>query len=189
MSSDRLHSYFFNCPCCNQTHLRLFEYYAKFYGLIPDNVPLSHFKTDVSMLERVVMDEENFAGRSVGIGESTFRCGNCNEFFKFDDYISEPKKLNEDEKRYANCKFKPITMLRENAIKNAFEMLVKLTHNRGYQINAETGEISFKDGNGKEYKFKIGEELISTFYGDNKNFKVQPYDLVSEYLKSVNMEA
>ena len=186
MSNDRLKSYFFNCPCCNQTHIRLFEYYAKFYGQIPDNIPLSNFK-DVSMIERVVMDEENFAGRSVGVGDSIFRCGNCNEFFKFEDSISYPKRLNNDELRYANMKFKPITMLRENAMKNAFDMLVKLTQNRGYQVDAESGEICFLDGNGREYKFKIGEELIDTFYGNNKNFKVQPYDLAGEYIKSTKV--
>lgn len=183
MDEKRLHSYYFECPCCNQLHARLFDYYAKFYGYIPEDVPLSSVHTEVSMIERVAMDEDNFAGRSVGLGDSTFRCGNCNEFFKFYDTKSNAVALTQEEKQVALAKFKPITMLRETAIKNAFDMLVKLTANRGYQVDAETGEICFLDGNGKEYKFKIAEELIDTFYGDNANFKVQPYDLASEILK------
>ncbi len=187
MDTNRLHSYFFNCPCCDQLYLRSFEYYAKFYGFIPEDVPLSSVHNEVSVYERVVLDEDNYVGRSVGVGDSTFRCGKCNEFFKFNDTVSQPVKLTVEEKEIAYSKFKPITMLRETAIKNAFDMLVKMTANRGYHIDAEKGEISFVDASGKEYSFKIAEELINTFYADNANFKVQPYNLAEEYLKNPGM--
>ena len=162
----------FNCPCCTQPHARLFEYYAKFRGFIPENEPLSKYP-DASMLERVVMDEENFAGRSLSLGESVFRCGNCFEYFKFDDYISEPVKLLEDEKAYVNSRFKPVSLYKNDAIKNAFEMLKKLTSNYDYQIDEYTGEISFADANGKRYSFNIGNQLVDGFFKDNPNFEIK----------------
>lgn len=172
METKRLHSYIFNCPCCSQPHARLFEYYAKFRGLIPENEPLKNYP-DATMIERVVMDEENFAGRSLSIGESVFRCGNCYEFFKFDDHYSEPTTLTVEEKECVQSKFRPVSMFRVDAIKNAFDMLKKLTYNNGYQINEFTGEISFNDANGRKYTFKIGDALVDGFFKDNPNFEIK----------------
>ncbi len=172
MNSKRLQSYYFNCPCCTQPHARLFEYYAKFHGYIDEKDPLENYP-DASLYERVVMDEENYAGKTLSLGESTFRCGNCYEFFKFDDYVSEPFKLSPTEAEEAKTKFKPITMYKYDAIKNAFEMLKRLSDNRGYRINDLTGEITIVDGNGREYVFNFGNELIDAFYQGNPNFAVR----------------
>lgn len=171
MENKRLHSYFFNCPCCSQPHARLFEYYAKFRGLIPETEPITE-QMDATLIERVVMDEDRFAGRSLTVGDGVFRCGNCYEFFKFNGPYTDAVSLSREEKEIAITKFKPVRMRKYDAMRNAFEMLKKLTTNNGYSIDDTTGEICFLDGNGKEYKFKIADELIEEFYGANPNFKV-----------------
>ena len=51
----RLQSYYFECPCCKTTQKRLFEYYAKFHGLIDEKERLENFR-DASMLERTIID-------------------------------------------------------------------------------------------------------------------------------------
>ena len=118
MEKDRLMSYKFNCPCCGEPHKRLFEYFAKFYGMVPDDVPLASVHTEKTMIERVTMDDGTYEGRSlpVGSGESTFRCGNCNEFFKFDDYNVEPRRLSKKEEDLAKTKFKPMVIINGRAV-------------------------------------------------------------------------
>lgn len=172
MGNKRLHSYFFNCPCCSQPHARLFEYYAKFRGLIPETEPITE-QMDATLIERVVMDEDRFAGRSLTVGDGVFRCGNCYEFFKFDGPYTDAVKLTKEEKENAVAKFKPISMRKQDAMRNAFEMLKKLTTNNGYSIDDTTGEICLFDGNGREYKFKIADEIVESFYNENPNFVVE----------------
>lgn len=168
---QRLHTYFFNCPCCTQPHARVYEYYAKFRGFIPETEPLTP-SMNAELFERVVMDEDRFAGRSVSVGDGFYRCGNCFEFFKFEGDYSEAVTLSKEEREIAISKFKPISLNKINAIRNAFEMLKKLTSNNGYSIDDTTGEICFFDANGKEYKFKIADELILGFYDNNPNFQI-----------------
>ena len=180
MGNKRLHSYFFNCPCCSQPHARLFEYYAKFRGLIPETEPITE-QMDATLIERVVMDEDRFAGRSLTVGDGVFRCGNCYEFFRFDGPYTDAVALTMDEKEVAISKFKPVKMQKQDAMKNAFEMLKKLTTNNGYSIDDMTGEICFLDGNGKEYKFKIAEELVEGFFKSNPNFTVENYKTYQTY--------
>ncbi len=172
MSQNRLHSYYFNCPCCTQPHARLFEYYAKFRGMIPENEPITP-EMNATVMERVVMDEDRFVGRSTSLGDSVFRCGNCFEFFKFEDTVSDPVKLSKDEEEIAISKFKPIPLYKSDAIKFALDMFKKISTNDGYSINEETGEISIFDGNGREYCFKIADELVNGMLKNNPNFEIK----------------
>lgn len=168
---QRLHTYFFSCPCCSQPHARVYEYYAKFLGFIPETTPITE-QMNAKLFERVVMDEERFAGKSVTVGDGIYRCGNCYEFFKFEGPYSDAVALEPSEREIAISRFKPVSYRKEDAMKRAFDILVKLTTNNGYTVDDTTGEICFLDGNGKEYKFKIGQELIDSFYSDNPNIHV-----------------
>ena len=60
MEKDRLMSYKFNCPCCGEPHKRLFEYFAKFYGMIPEDVPLDSVHTEKSMIEQHIKTDKGW---------------------------------------------------------------------------------------------------------------------------------
>ena len=177
MEKDRLMSYKFNCPCCGEPHKRLFEYFAKFYGFIPDEVPLASVPNEKSMLERVVMDDGTYEGRSlpVGNGESTFRCGNCFEYFKFDsrDFGVDPRPLVYTEKEQAKQKFKPITIIYRNAVMNALASFDSLINKFGCDYDEDTKELVVKNENGKEFRFDFAEQLVDVFYKNNPMFDMK----------------
>ncbi len=173
MENKRLRSYNFKCPCCEQFHKREFEYIAKYHGFISEKENLSDFD-DPSMIEWVSMDDGTYEGRSVRSGEeSVFRCGNCYEFFKFDDYEAEPRKLTENEERLAKYQFKPITIIKNNAVMNSVASFVTLVNKYGCSYDQETGDIIVKNEDGKEFKFNIAEQLFETLYAKNPMFDVK----------------
>lgn len=169
--SERLRSYPFKCPCCEKQHKRVFEYMAKFRGFIPEEESLEQY-SEVSMLERAVMPESD-EKRSIKVeNEPIFRCGNCFEFFRFDDNVSEPRRLNEVEKRYAKAMFKPVDIPYERAAMNSVAFFDQLINKRGCSVDYCTGEIVLYGEDGETYRLDIGKELVKAFY-DNPNFKVK----------------
>ncbi len=174
MENKRLKSYDFKCPCCSEPHRRLFEYYGKYYGLIPEVEGIPEDK-EVTLLERVVMhDETTFEGsRSIGIGDSVFRCGNCYEYFKFADTYSLPDKLTPSEKEEAEKKFKPITVLKNGAVMNAVASFDALINKCGCVYDENTNQIVIRDGKGREFRLDIADQLFEAFYGNNPMFDVK----------------
>ena len=103
MDNKRLRSYNFRCPCCNAKHKRLFEYYAKFHGLIEEDEPFPTH-VPVGMLDRVEIESDTYESKTLtvsgdAIEDKTYRCGNCYEFFKFTDNYSDPIRLLEREEK------------------------------------------------------------------------------------------
>ena len=172
MDSKRLKSYNFKCPCCSEPHTRLFEYYAKFRGMIPEDQPLPE-GVEVNMLERVVMDNGTYEGRSVTAGDGIFRCGNCFEFFKFNDKISEPVGLTQAEQRTANFLFKPIKVTYYQAVMNSIATFDSLLNSTGCEYDEVSRKIIVKNKNGKEYRLDFADELVKAFYGNNPNFEIK----------------
>ena len=170
---DRLKSYQFNCPCCNEKHTRLFEYYAKFYGFIPEDRDIETVPNEKYMLERVVIDGGVETKRSMTVGDGVFRCGNCFEFFKFEDKTSQPIRILEKDKNLALTKFKPIVMLKEDAVMNSVAAFDSMINVNGCEYEAETGSIVIHGNDGKVFKFNIAEQLFQTFYGNNPMFDIK----------------
>ena len=175
MQKERLKSYKFNCPCCKQGHNRLFEYYAKFYGPIPENQDLEQFK-DIQLIERVVSDEPSIQGNSIGAGDSTFRCSNCYEFFKFDGSTGDPRQLFGFDKKIVEERFEPIPLTYEQAVMNSLAMLDELLNKNGCVFDERTGEILITRQDGKEYSFGFADSLVKSFYGENKNYEIRGFD-------------
>ncbi len=174
MIIEKLRSYDFNCPCCKQPHRRLFDYFQKYHGAVAEDVVLTD-DMDIQMLERSVMDDGTYEGRTLTIGNSTFRCGNCHEYFKFYDneFESPPVRLSENEKRFAETRFKPITIIKDNAIMNAVASFDSLVNRFGCSFDSEDGSIVILNEQGKEFRFKIADELMRVLYEGNPTFDVK----------------
>ena len=175
MENARLRSYDFKCPCCSEPHRRLFEYYGKFMGAIPEDQELPADR-EVSMLEIASMKDQTVFenSRSMSVGNSTFRCGKCHEFFRFPDTnFSAPMLLVGKEKEDAIKNFKPITIVKRAAVMNALGSLVGLLNQNGCVFDEETNEIVIRDGRGAEYRLQIADQLFNTFYKDNPMFDVK----------------
>ena len=170
---NRLKSYQFNCPCCNEKHTRLFEYYAKFYGYIPEDVDIESVPNEKQMIERVVINDGVDTKRSMTVGDGIFRCGNCYEFFKFNDKESQPTRILEKDKNYALFKFKPIVMMKEDAVMNSVAAFDTMINNNGCEYEAETGSIVIRGNNGEVFKIGIAEQLFEAFYGKNPMFEIK----------------
>ena len=178
MESARLRSYDFKCPCCSEPHKRLFEYYAKFMGAIPEGEELPTDR-EVSMIEMASMKDQTVFenSRSVAVGNSTFRCGKCHEFFKFNDTnFAPPVMLTGKERDDAIKKFKPITVIRRAAILNSLGSLVSLLNQYGCVYDEVTNMIVIRDGRGAEYRIDIADQLYDAFYKDNPMFDVKKND-------------
>lgn len=177
MDNTRLRSYDFRCPCCNAKHKRLFEYYAKFHGLIGEDEPIpTHVPS--YMLERVVLESETYESKSLtvtsdALEDKTYRCGNCYEFFKFVDNTSEPMKLLEREKKVAVSSFKPLEITYEKAVMNAMATLDAVINKNGCAFDEDSKEVVIFGERGKEYRLKIDDELVKAFYADNPMFQVK----------------
>ena len=165
----RLQSYYFECPCCKTTQKRLFEYYAKFHGLIDERDRLENYR-DPLMLERVIIDGVDERKTIKIEGEPIFRCGMCYEFFRFDDNVSEPRRLSEPEKMDAMARFKPVKLSPDVAVMNSVAFFDKLLNENGCTINAN-GEVVICGNNGAVYTFDIAQALVSAFY-NNPNMVV-----------------
>lgn len=176
MDDKRLRSYRFKCPCCEAKHERLFEYYAKFYGLLNEDEPFPTH-VPVSMLERVVLESDTYESKSLSVSgegfKSTFRCGNCYEFFKFNDEFSDPVKLSYDETMEARGSFKPITLSYEKAVMNSVAIFDSIINKNGCAYDEDKKELVIFGERGKEYRMKIDEEFVKAFYGNNPMFYVQ----------------
>lgn len=165
----RLQSYYFECPCCNSTQKRLFEYYAKFHGFIDEKEKFEDFK-DPSLLERIVIDGAD-ERRTIKIeGEPIYRCGVCYEYFKFDDNFSPPRELTEPEKIDANIRFRPVSVTPDVAVMNSVAFFDKLLNENGCSINPN-GEVEIHGNNGAIYTFDIADALVNAFY-NNPNMVV-----------------
>jgi len=174
MESKRLRSYEFRCPCCSEPHRREFKYFARFMGEIPEEDELPKDR-EVTMVEMAVMKDQTVfeESRSMSLGDSVFRCGKCHEFFKFLDPTSNPSKLQPDERKVAENKFKPITVVKRNAVLNSIGSLVSLLNKYGCIYDEDTNSIVIRDENGKEYDFAIADQLFNAFYGNNPMFDVK----------------
>ena len=180
MKNERLVSYKFGCPCCNEPHTRIFDYYAKFKGYIPEIEDLDKYK-EVQMLERVVMNGEIYEERSLPAGDSTFRCGKCFEFFKFDDKTSKPRILTEEEKIKTKEKFKPIPIDKEVAVLNSVASFDHLINKYGCKYDVRTGNLVIIDDKNREITINIAEQLLDVFYRTNPNFEVRSNILCDDY--------
>ena len=174
MDIKRLKSYDFQCPCCLEPHKRLFEYYAKFHGEIPEGEEFPK-DADISMIQRAVMhDQTTFEGsRTIAVDKGVFRCGNCYEYFKFNDETSEPIKLGPEESKSFDKGFKPIIVLKKNAMMNAMASLDGLLNTYGCEYDENTNEIVISYGRGKEIRLDIANQLFEAFYKDNPMFDVK----------------
>lgn len=177
MEIKRLKSYDFKCPCCSEPHRRQFDYLAKFMGFIPEVEPLPTDR-EVTMLDRAVMHDQTIyeGSRTMPIGDKVFRCGNCYEYFKFEDNESLPVKLSENEKQDVERKFKPITVVKRNAVMNAVASFDSLLNAQGCVFDEETNEIVIRTKQGKEIRLDIAEQLYHAFYDDNPMFDVKPHE-------------
>ena len=177
METKRLKSYDFKCPCCSEPHRRQFEYYAKFMGFIPEVEELPTDR-DVTMLDRAVMhDESTFENsRTMPVGDGVFRCGNCYEYFKFEDQESLPVKLSEQERVEAERNFKPIKIVKRNAVMNAVASFDSLLNACGCVYDEETNDIVITTKQGKQIKLNIAEQLYEAFYNGNPMFDVKPHE-------------
>ena len=175
MDNNRLRSYDFRCPCCEEPHRRLFEYYVKFAGMLPEDQEIPKDR-EVSMIERVTMKDQTVYedSRSITLGDSTFRCGKCHEFFKFNgtDY-SAPILLSGKEKDDAVKKFKPLKIVKRTAVMNSLASLVSLVNQYGCTYDEKDNSLVVVDKDGKEFRFKIVSELFDAFYKDNPMFDVK----------------
>lgn len=179
--NDRLKSYEFECPCCKEQHKRLFEYFAAFKGKIGDNEPLENFR-DVSMLERVQINDGIYENRSLPVGDSTFRCGNCHEYFKFDEIDSIPRKLEKQELVEAQKKFKPISIDYETAVMNAVATFDSLINQYGCTYDKRNEKIVIQNDKGKKFEFDFARQLYEAFYKNNPSFAVRNEDeFIKEY--------
>ena len=176
MENTRLRSYRFRCPCCEAKHQRLFEYYAKFHGLIKEDEPFPTH-VPVSMLERVVLEGNTYESKSLSVPgdefKSTFRCGNCFEFFKFNDDVSDPVKLSYDEQFEARGHFRPIELTYEKAVLNSVAIFDSIINKNGCAFDEDSKELVIYGERGKEYRMKIDEEFVKAFYADNPMFYVK----------------
>ena len=175
MDNARLRSYDFKCPCCSEPHTRLFEYYQKFRGLVPEDEEISSDR-EVSMLERVSMKDQTVfeESRSIGMGDSVFRCGKCHEFFKFNgtDFV-DPELIVGAEKEKIEQEFNPIVIVKRNAVMNSVASFVSLVEKYGCTYDEKEEALVIRDENGKEYKLPIARQLFDTFYKDNPMFNVK----------------
>lgn len=167
----RLKSYQFKCPCCNVKHERLFEYFTKFQGPIKEYESLEDYP-DAYMMERVVVSDGIFEERTLRAGEKTYRCSACYEYFRFNGFEGEPKKLNDFEKIEAGLSFKPIRINYDRAVMNSVASLVEMLNKYGCEFDYKTGNIVIQNTNGKKYVFDISDALVSTLYKDNPMFEI-----------------
>lgn len=178
MESARLRSYDFKCPCCSEPHRRKFEYFAKFMGAIPEDQELPTDR-EVSMIEMAQMKDQTVFenSRSLPVGNSTFRCGKCHEFFQFADTdFSPPVLLSGKERENAMKNFKPITVVKRNAVMNSLGSLVGLLNQYGCVYDENDKTIVITDKAGKEYRLPIAEQLFDAFYKDNPMFDVKKHE-------------
>lgn len=175
MDNTRLRSYDFRCPCCEEPHRRLFEYYVKFAGVLPEDQDIPKDR-DVTMIERVSMKDQTVYedSRSISLGDSTFRCGKCHEFFKFNDKdYSAPILLEGKEKDEAVKKFKPLVVVKRTAVMNSLASLVSLVNQYGCTYDEKENSLVVVDKDGKEFRFKIANQLFDAFYKENPMFDVK----------------
>ena len=147
-------------------------------GLIPEDVDIPKDR-EVSMLERVSMKDQTVyeESRSVSLGDSTFKCGKCHEYFKFIDTDSlAPILIRGKQKEELEKKFKPLIIVKKNAVMNSVASLVSLIEQYGCSYDENDESLVIIDKNGKEYRLAIANELFNTFYMDNPMFSVKKHE-------------
>ncbi len=175
--NTRLKSYAFRCPCCEEPHNRLYEYFTMGGEEIMEYEDISKMN-HIKLFERVEMQNQNsfINSRSLKVDGGFYRCGKCYEFFKFESPTSMPVPVTPAEKEVALKNFKPAVMMKNAAVMNAVAALDTLLNSNGCYYDTHDDVLVVTDASGKEIKLDIVDQLCGAFLKDNPMIKVLTRD-------------